>query len=52
LKIYSEKNNISARSIHRILKVSRTIADLKWNKNISFEDLTESLQFRVKIGQI
>lgn len=48
LKISAQKYNLSARSIHRILKISRTIADLEWNENISFENLTEALQYRIK----
>ncbi|MBE6042645.1 MAG: hypothetical protein E7210_18585 [Clostridium lundense] len=44
-KIY-EKFKISARGYSRILKVSRTIADLKNRNNISKEDVIEALQYR------
>ncbi len=40
--------NLSARSYYRILKLSRTIADLEWNKDISSKHILESLSFRKK----
>lgn len=52
LEISINKFNLSARSIHRILKVSRTIADLEWNENISFENLAESLQYRQRVWEM
>lgn len=39
---------LSARQIHKVLKISRTIADLKWNDNISIDDVAEALNFRRK----
>ena len=39
-------NLISTRVYSRILKVSRTIADLDERENIIQEDLIESLQYR------
>lgn len=44
-KIYM-KFNLSTRSYSRIIKVSRSIADLKGNKKILKEDLIEALQYR------
>lgn len=52
LDISINKFNLTARSVHRILKVSRTIADLEWRENISLENLAESLQYRQKIWEI
>ncbi len=40
--------NLSARSYYRILKLSRTIADLKWYTNIKKEHILESLSYRKK----
>ncbi|NTU69827.1 YifB family Mg chelatase-like AAA ATPase, partial [bacterium] len=37
---------LSARGLHKILKLSRTIADLKGNDNISKEDVLEAIQYR------
>lgn len=42
----AEKFSLSARSIHRILKVSRTIADLANAENIAENHLKEALLFR------
>ncbi len=44
-KIYT-KFNLSTRSYSRIIKVSRSIADLKENKKICKEDIIEALQYR------
>jgi len=41
-----EKLNLSARAIHRTLKVARTIADLAGVKNISEAHLREALSYR------
>jgi magnesium chelatase family protein len=40
--------NLSARAYYRILKLSRTIADLEWNENIETNHILESLSFRKK----
>ncbi|MFA7087905.1 MAG: YifB family Mg chelatase-like AAA ATPase [Patescibacteria group bacterium] len=45
----AEKLNLSARSYYRILKLSRTIADLENKKEILIEHLAEALQYRPKI---
>lgn len=40
--------NLSARSYYRILKLSRTIADLEWTENIEVWHILEALSFRKK----
>jgi magnesium chelatase family protein len=49
LKIAVQKMNLSARSYNRILKLSRTIADLAGSDHIRTEHLAEALQFRAKM---
>jgi magnesium chelatase family protein len=44
-----EKFGLSPRGIHKILKVSRTIADLEESFNIESTHLLEALQYRETI---
>jgi len=42
----SEKLSLSPRSYHRVIKVARTISDLKAAENISLNELKEALNYR------
>jgi len=49
LRQSAAKLNLSPRSLHRLIKVSRTIADLDDSDEILVPHLLEALQYRVKI---
>jgi magnesium chelatase family protein len=42
---------LSARAYHRVLKLSRTIADLAGEQDIAPQHLAEALQYRPKLTQ-
>jgi magnesium chelatase family protein len=46
MKQAMKKYNFSGRSLHRILKVARTIADLVGSQDITFQHLGEAIQYR------
>lgn len=48
LKMAISQMNLSARSYHRILKLSRTIADLAESENILTEHIAEALTYRAR----
>ncbi len=44
------KMNLSLRSYYRILKVSRTIADLEGSEKVLYNHIAEALSYRVSLG--
>ena len=47
LRLAAQKYQLSGRKYDRILKISRTIADLEFSKDIKIEHVTQALQFKV-----
>ncbi|MBU0458576.1 YifB family Mg chelatase-like AAA ATPase [Patescibacteria group bacterium] len=50
LRCAAERMDLSARSYHRMIKVSRTIADLAGSADIETEHVAEALQYRQNVG--
>ena len=48
LQAAAQRHNLSARAFHRVLKVSRTIADLAESARIEVGHLAEALQYRAQ----
>lgn len=48
LKKAAERLGLSPRGIHRVMRLSRTIADLEGHENISDSHVLEALQYRAK----
>jgi magnesium chelatase family protein len=48
LKNYVDSGKLSIRGYHRVLKVSRTIADLDGSEEISYEHLSEAIMYRLR----
>lgn len=46
VELIFEKNQLSARSYHKLIKISRTIADLDQSENIEINHVSEALSFR------
>jgi len=46
LETLTDKNHLSGRAIHKIIKLSRTIADINHNDKIQDYDLMDAIQFR------
>jgi magnesium chelatase family protein len=49
MKTAMRQLQLTARAFHRVLKLSRTIADLAGSKVISHAHLAEALQYRHKL---
>jgi len=50
LKMAMKQMSLSARAFHRIIKLSRTIADLEGASIIQAHHLAEALQYRPRMG--
>ncbi|WP_461480748.1 YifB family Mg chelatase-like AAA ATPase [Porticoccus sp.] len=47
----AQQLGLSARGVHRVLKVARTIADLDQHDNIALDHLSEALSYRLKFSR-
>lgn len=47
LKLTVSRYNLSARSIDKILKIARTIADLEGSQNVSYKHVAEAVQYKL-----
>ncbi|MBN1282761.1 MAG: YifB family Mg chelatase-like AAA ATPase [Proteobacteria bacterium] len=52
LKAAAAKAHLTARAVHRVIKVARTIADLELAKEIGVPHLAEAMQFRSALEDI
>ena len=49
LKMLAKQYTLSPRAYHRVLRLSRTIADLRQSETIEKEDILEAFQYRPKL---
>ncbi len=52
LREAARRSELTARSIHRVIKVSRTIADLEGSEAIGVPHIAEALQFRPALDEL
>lgn len=52
LKSMIDKNKLSARGFHKVLRVARTIADLEQSDKITYENIVLALSFREKTASL